>query len=133
MENKKPVTRVIQLSNYVKPPVVETMTNDWVLNGPANGYFKYIVDRYNGSPTNSALIDAYTDRIYGKGLSVVNAKTNAGEYARLLSILSPEETRKITFDFYLYGSACVQIIYAKSSERTISQIKLLDRNMVAPG
>ncbi len=131
--NEATRTRVIQLSNYVKPPVVEDMTKDYVLNGPHNNYFQYIIDRYNGSPTNSALIDAYSDRVYGKGLSIVNSKTNASEYAKLLSILSAKETRKMVFDFILFGSCVGQVIYAKSKDRRIAKIKLLDRIMVAPG
>lgn len=127
---KQPI--VIDLSNYVKPPIVETMGEDWVLNGEKNHFFQYVIDRYNGSPTNRALVDAYVDRIYGKGLSILNAKSNASEYARLLSIMPRKELRKIVADFKLFGSAVGQIRYSKASKRTIAKIEHLDRRSVAP-
>jgi hypothetical protein len=130
MEYNKP--RILQLSNYVKPPIVEERNKEWVLNGKNNSFFDYIIDRYNGSPTNAALIDAFIDRIYGKGISIVNSKKNASEYAALLSILRPKELRKLVSDYYLFGSCVGQIRYGKGSKRTIAKIEHLDRKMVAP-
>lgn len=131
MADKKSV-RVIQLSNYVKPDVVEEVSKEWVLNGKANHFFDYVIDRYNGSPTNAALNDAYIDRIYGKGLSIVNAKENAGDYASILSVLSRKEVRKIVADFQLFGSAVGQVRYGKGTKRTIAKIEHIERKMVAP-
>ena len=130
MEYNKP--RILQLSNYVKPPIVEERNKEWVLNGKNNSFFDYIIDRYNGSPTNAALIDAFIDRIYGKGISIVNSKKNASEYAALLSILRPKELRKLVSDYYLFGSCVGQIRYGSGSKRTIAKIEHLDRKMVAP-
>lgn len=125
-------TKIIQLSNYVKPPIVEERNKEWVLNGRNNSFFDYIVDRYNGSPTNAALIDAFSDRIYGKGLSIVNAKKNASEYAALLSIIRPKDVKKFVSDFKLFGSCVGQVRYGKGSKRTIAKIEHIDRKMVAP-
>lgn len=108
------------------------MGKDWVLNGECNSFFQYVIDRYNGSPTNSALINSYIDRMYGKGLSVVNAKYNASEVARLWSILPKKEVRKIVSDCKLFGSAVGQVRYGKGSKRTIAKIEHLDRISVAP-
>lgn len=127
---KKPF--VLELSNYVKPPIVEERQKEWVLNGKNNGFFDYVIDRYNGSPTNAALVDAYIDRIYGKGISIVNSETNASEYASLLSILRPKELKKLVSDYYLFGSCVGQIRYAKSSKRRIAKIEHLERKTVAP-
>ena len=124
--------RVFQLSKYIKEPVVEEMGKNWVLNGKNNRFFQYVIDRYNGSPTNSAIIDAYVDRVYGKGLSIVNSRTNASELFRVLSVLNPSECRKIVTDFVLFGSAVGQIRYAKSSKRKIAKIEHLERKYVAP-
>jgi hypothetical protein len=123
---------IIQLSNYVKPAIVEHGLGDWVLNGHYNSYFDYIVERYNGSPTNAALIDAYVDRIYGKGLSIINAKSAPLQYIQLLSIFSKKEVRKIVADFKMFGSAVGQIRYGSGSKRKIAKIEHLDRKAVAP-
>lgn len=124
--------RVVQLSNYVKPVVREEISKDWVLNGAANHFFDYVIDRYNGSPTNAALNDAYIDRVYGKGLSIINAKENASDYASILTILSRKEVRKIVSDFQLFGSSVGQVRYGKGSKRTIAKIEHVERKMVAP-
>jgi len=63
--------RLIQLANYIKPDIKETPGRRWVLNGPKNAFFKYVIDRYNGSTTNSAIINSYADLMYGKGLADV--------------------------------------------------------------
>lgn len=123
---------IIQLSNYVKPVIREEINKDWVLNGRANSFFDYIIDRYNGSATNAALIDAYIDRIYGKGLSIKNSFNNASDVARILSILSKKDVRKIVSDFELFGSSVGQIRYGKGSKRTVAKIEHLERKMVAP-
>lgn len=125
--------KILQLSNYVKPKVKEEAGKDWVLNGPNNSFFDYILGRYKGSPTNAALVDAYIDRIYGRGLSIVNSRNNATEYAKLLKILPRKEVRKLVHDYKLFGSAVGQVIYSKSSDRNIIGIYHLDRKSVAPG
>ena len=123
---------IIELANYIKPKIVEDGHREWVLNGRNNSFFQYVIDRYNGSPTNAALVDAYIDRIYGQGISLVNAKNNATEYAQLLSIVPRKELRKIVSDFKLFGSAVGQVRYAKGSKRRIAKIEHIERKAVAP-
>ncbi len=123
---------VIEMSKYIKPVISEEMNKDWVLNGKNNYFWDYILDRYNGSPTNAAIIDAYADRILGKGLSIINSKSNAPELLKLLSILNPKEIRKIVSDFAMFGSSVGQVRYSKGSKRTIAKIEHLERKCVAP-
>ncbi len=123
---------VIQLSNYVKPSILEWLNKEWVLNGKANSFFDYVIDRYNGSPTNAALIDAYIDRIYGKGLSIINSSSNATDLAKIRAVFRPKEVRKIIADFELFGSAVGQVRYGKGSKRTIAKVEHLERKLVAP-
>jgi len=52
---------IFEMANYVKPKIEEIQGQDWVFNGPLNSFGKYILERYNGSPTTAAIIDAYTD------------------------------------------------------------------------
>ena len=124
---------VIQLSNYVKPPIVEEINKEWVLNGRNNGFFDYVINRYNGSATNAALINAYVDRIYGKGLSIKNARSNASDLAKILAILDRKEVKKMLSDYYLFGSAVGQVRYGKGTKRTVAKVEHIERKMVAPG
>lgn len=132
MEKPKSNIAVFQMSNYVKPAVEELRNKDWVLNGPKNSFFQYVINRYNGSPTNSALIDAYIDRIYGKGLSLINANINAPDLAQIISFLSKEDVRRIVSDFVLFGSAVGVVRYGKSTKRAIAKIEHLERIKTAP-
>lgn len=59
----------ILMSNYIRPEIKEVKGRKWVLNGDKNDFYKTIIDAYNGSPTNSAIIDSYSRFIYGKGLT----------------------------------------------------------------
>lgn len=58
--------KLIQLSNYVRPKLEENKSKIWVLNGRDNCFYQYIIDRNNGSVTNSAINKSYCDLIYGK-------------------------------------------------------------------
>ena len=81
--------RLVQLSNYVRPKLEENKSRNWVLNGKNNSFYQYIIDRFNGSPTNSAIISSYMDLIYGRGLSSYNKNTSA--WINLKYILSYKE------------------------------------------
>ena len=55
--------KLITLSNYVRPAIVENKSRNWVLNGKNNEFYDYIIDRHNGSPTNSSINNSYIDLI----------------------------------------------------------------------
>jgi len=111
--------KLIQLNNYVKPEIKEEHGKDWVLNGKQNQYFKYVIDRYNGSSTNSAIINSFVERIYGKGINALNANKKPEEFLALLEIFPKRELRKIIADFKLQGNAAFQVIYSKSGKEVV--------------
>ena len=43
---------VLSLASYSSPQVIEDSRNEWIAYGDDNDYFQYLIDRYNGSPTN---------------------------------------------------------------------------------
>jgi len=45
----------LTLSNYVSPTIEEKKNKAFVTYGDKNSYFQYLIDRYNGSPTNNAV------------------------------------------------------------------------------
>jgi len=85
--------RLIALNSYVRPDVIETKSREWVLNGKKNGFYQYIIDRYNGSPTNAAINNSYIDLIYGRGL--MNKNSNVVDWLKFKKILNDKELRKI--------------------------------------
>ena len=100
----------IQMSNYIRPEIKEVQGKKWVLNGNNNEFYKTIIDAYNGSTTNSAIIDSYSQFIYGKGLTSIDKVAKAEQWASLVSIFSKKDfLTKLKLDHFIEG--CVKTIY----------------------
>ena len=104
---------IVNLSSYSTPKVTEFRNKDWVSYGEDNNYFKYLIDRYNGSPTNNAIINGVSDMIYGKGLDATDSNRKPEEYAKMKSLFTKECVRKLVYDLKLMGQCSMQIIYSK--------------------
>lgn len=120
---------VIQLSNYVRPEVKETARNEYVMNGDRNSFYQYIIDRYNGSPTNRAIIDSYSQFIYGKGLTSKQMNVKPVQFAMVGQILSKKHLKNICQDYYLFGEAAMELIYEKNE---LKQVIHVPKNQVLP-
>jgi hypothetical protein len=103
--------QVINLSNYIRPEIKEVSGKKWVLNGEKNSFYQTIIDAYNGSPTNSAVIDSYSQFIYGKGLTSKDKAKKPSEWAAIMSLLSKKDLRKICKDFEMFGEASIELKY----------------------
>lgn len=121
--------RIIQLGNYARPKLQENKSKNWVLNGNNNSFYQDIIDRFNGSPTNSAIITSYIDLIYGNGLSARNK--NMPAWINFLTILKPVELRKIISDFELFGEASFQVIKTKDG-KDINSIYHIPKQFIVP-
>ena len=113
MENKEtsPNMYIINASAYQKPKIVESYNREWVNYGSKNDYYQYIIDRFNGSVTNSAMINGIADMIYGMGLQAKDASKKPNEWAQFLSLFNKEEVKKIVMDYKLLGAGAIQVIY----------------------
>jgi hypothetical protein len=107
---KKENLRFVQMSNYTSPVVKEIRGKDWVEYGEDNNYFQYLIDIYNGSPTNNACINGISQMIYGRGLDALD-KTDLEAYAKFLALIKPDCVQKLINDFYLLGQGALQVIY----------------------
>lgn len=108
---------VLQMASYVRPEIKESQGKEWVLNGDNNDFYNYIIDRYNGSPTNSAILDTYNRMTYGLGLNID------------VPLFSKNEVRKIVKDFCLFGEASFELMYQKN--KPVKAIHI-PKQMVAP-
>ncbi|HRA73655.1 MAG TPA: phage portal protein, partial [Flavobacterium sp.] len=132
MENKnKNDIRLIQLNNYVKPNIEENKSKNWVLNGRNNSFYQYLIDRYNGSPTNASIINSYIDMIYAGGLSAYNSNTNTNDWIKLNVILKSVDLRKIISDFVLFNEFSWQVIKTRN-KKDLGRLKHLPKERVAP-
>ena len=111
--------RIVNLASHTTPQVVEDNRKQWVAYGDDNNYFQYLIDRYNGSATNNAIINGMTELIYGKGLYATDASRKPDEYAMMKSLFSRTCMRKVTFDLKAMGQAAFQVIYNKDKTKVV--------------
>ena len=107
----------VNLSNYTSPQVKEVKNKEWISYGDDNNYFQYLIDRYNGSPTNNAAVNGISQAIYGKGLSATDSSRKPEQYAQMISLLKKDVVRKLCYDLKLMGQCAMQIIYSKDRSR----------------
>jgi len=109
--------RFVNLSSYTTPVVKEQRGKEWVSYGDSNNYFQYLIDRYNGSATNNAIINGISELIYGKGLDATDSNRKPDQYAKMKSLFSKDCMRKVTSDFKMMGQCAFQVIYSKDHQQ----------------
>ena len=111
--------RVVNFSTYTSPKITENKNRDWVNYGEDNNYYQYLIDRYNGSATNNAIINGISEMIYGKGLDATDSNRKPDEYAQMKSLFSKDCVRKLAYDLKLMGGAAMQVVYSKDHSRIL--------------
>ena len=107
----------INLSNYVSPEIEEKKNKDFVTYGDKNSYFQYLIDRYNGSPTNNAIINGISEMIFGKGLDATDSNRKPEAYAQAITLLHKDCVRKLCTDLKLFGQCSMQVIYNQNRSK----------------
>lgn len=117
MENSQ--FKFVQLSNYTSPVISENSRKGWVEYGEDNNYFQYLIDRYNGSPTNNAVISGIIDMIFGEGLDATDSGKNPEGYLQLRKLIKDEELKKVINDYYMLGNGAFQLIYNQNKSKIV--------------
>jgi len=112
---------VVNLSNYASPEIVESSNKEWVSFGSSNDYFSYLIQRYEGSPTNNAIINSISLMIYGRGLDATNSNKKPEQYAQMISLLKKDMVKNLSHDLKLMGQCAMQVIYSKD-RKTIARV-----------
>ena len=118
MKNKTELS-IVNLSTYTSPVVKEVMGKEWIAFGKNNDYFQYLIDRYNGSPTNMAIINGISEMIFGKGLDATDSNRRPDQYAMMISLFRDEVVRRLCSDLKLMGQCAMQVIYSKDRSRIV--------------
>lgn len=111
--------KFVQLSSYTSPVISENSRKGWVEYGEDNDYFKYLIDRYNGSPTNNAVISGVIDMVFGKGLDATDSAKNPQGYLQLKKLIKDEELKKVVNDYYMLGNGAFQVIYNRDKSKIV--------------
>jgi hypothetical protein len=117
----------INLTNEVQPKSIEVNGADWIGYGDGeykNNYPQYIIDLYNNSATNSAIINATASMIAGEDF-IVEDSDNLEQYVALKKFLSAvngtesahELFVKLSFDLKLQGAYAINVIWSKDKTK----------------
>lgn len=109
----------VQLSSYTSPAISENARSGWVEYGEDNNYFQYLIDRYNGSPTNNAVVSGVIDMIFGKGIDATDSDKNPEGYLQLRKLIKDSELKKVINDYYLLGNGAFQVIYNRDKSKIV--------------
>jgi hypothetical protein len=107
---------VFNFESHKPPTTTESKRDNWVEFGDDNNYFQYLIDRYNNSTTNSAVINAITKLIYGQGLDAKDSNKKPNDYAQMKMLFRSEVLKKVIKDEYLLGQGYFQLIYNKNGD-----------------
>ena len=119
----------INLTNEVQPKSIEINGADWIGYGDGeykNNYPQYIIDLYNNSATNSAIINATSAMIAGEDF-IVEDSDNLEQYVAikkfLASVNSTESAHelfvKLAFDLKLQGAYAINVIWSKDKTKIV--------------
>ena len=111
--------KFVQLSSYTSPVVSENARKGWVEYGDDNDYFQYLIDRYNGSPTNNAVISGIIDMVFGQGIDATDSGKNPEGYLQLKKLIKDEELKKVINDYYMLGNGAFQLIYNQNKSKIV--------------
>ena len=122
---------LLELSNYDKPVIKEDNREAWVEFGEDNNMFEFILDRYNNSTTNNAIINNTSRLIFGRGLGCVDASRKPNEYANAISLFSKHTVRNLSKDLKVLGQCAVQVIYSKDRKK-IARVEHIPVHLLRP-
>ena len=111
--------KFVQLSSYTSPVISENSKKGWVEYGDDNDYFQYLIDRYNGSPTNNAVVSGIIDMIFGHGIDATDSGKNPEAYLQLRKLIKDEELKKVINDYYMLGNGAFQLIYNQNKSKIV--------------
>lgn len=115
---------IVNLSKYTSPEIVEVKNKEWVQYGQDNNYFQYLIDRYQGSTTNNAIINGMSKMIYGKGLDATDSRRKPDQYAQMKSIVSKDCLKSAVMDRKMLGMAALQVTYDKGLVKKVTHFPM---------
>ena len=121
-------TQVIELSQYTTPVITEQKNDGWVDFGQGNNHYQFLIDRFQNSATNNAVINNICKLIYGRGITALDASQKPLDYANFLSLTSPDDIKRIISDTKMLGQSAIQVHYNK--DRRVKKFLHLPVNLI---
>jgi len=121
-------TQVIELSQYTTPVITEQRNEGWVDFGKKNDYYQFLIDRFQNSATNNAVINNICKLIYGRGITALDASKKPIDYANFLSLVSSDDIKRIISDTKMLGQSAIQVHY--NAKREVVKFMHLPVNLI---
>ena len=122
MSTSSSKVHVVNFSSYTTPVVKEVQGKDFVEYGDNNDYFGYLIDRYNGSPTNNAILNSLMDLTFGKGLDATDSAKKPSEYAAMRGLFTKSNMQRLVADYVMMGQCSLQVVYSQD-HNTIVEVQ----------
>jgi len=119
MKKKQDNISVVHFAEYNLPSIVEHSNKNYIEFGDDNLYPQYLLELYNGSSINNAIIKGVSAMIYGEGLDATDKDeddSKKGSWIRLQSLLeysSKDILKCLAFDLKLFGMCYINTIWNK--------------------
>ena len=116
---------VIHLAEFNLPAVTETANKDYIQFGTDNLYPQYLLELYNGSSINNAIIKGVSAMIYGEGIEATDREDSdehKAQWLRLTSLLGHSQKdllKCLAFDLKLFGMCYVNVIWNKPRTKIV--------------
>ena len=134
-ENKGKVNFAsIELQSFQQPVIEENSNQDWIGYGTGNSYPDYLIDLYQNSSINSALIKGISAQIYGKGLDATDKDEKPEQWLQLQLLLekNPDALKNACFDLKLHGYCFLNTIWNRTRTK-IAEIKHIPAQTIRTG
>ena len=111
--------KFVNLGTYTSPVISEEQNKNFVQYGLDNDYYGYLLDLFNGSPTNSAAINGIAQLIAGRGLDATDSSKKPNDYAVMKKLFSNETLSRLAIDLKLFGGCSMQVIYNQDRTKIV--------------
>jgi hypothetical protein len=111
--------KFVNLGTYTSPVISEEQNKNFVQYGQDNDYYGYLLDLFNGSPTNSAAINGIAQLIAGRGLDATDSSKKPNDYAVMKKLFSNETLSRLAIDLKLFGGCSMQVIYNQDRTKIV--------------
>jgi len=111
--------KFVNLGTYTSPLISEEQNQEFVKYGADNDYYGYLLDLFNGSPTNSAAINGTAQLIAGRGLDATDSSKKPNDYAVMRKLFKDETLSRLAIDLKLFGGCSMQVIYNEDRSKIV--------------
>jgi len=125
----------IDMAPCNQPKIVERSGQDWIGYGNNNDYPEYLIDLYQNSSIDSALVKGIAAQIYGEGLDATDKDEKPEQWLQLQILLEKSQKdflKNACFDLKLHGYCFLNVIWNRTRTK-IAECKHIPAQTIRSG